>query len=564
MNRFIGIALIVWLLGYGITAQKTILIDGDFTDWDDIPLVFEDDSNDGQNNGIDIRRIWMHNDEFNFYLRFELTKEIELQENNSLALYMDYDSDLSTGFKINGIGAELRFFFGERYGMLEDENDSEIISFVPIGLLVAPTVSSTEFEIAISREIELSGIDISAENEVSFRIEDNAFNGDEVPNDLGGIPYTLDPNNMAETPEVNIDFPGSSDFRLLSYNIRNDQLFDPGRRNAYERIFKAINPDIIAFQEIRDFNSSQTADLIEDFLPGETWYHKKHGFDIVTVSKYPINYSESIDGNAAFYLDVEGQEVLLINCHLPCCENDNDRQMEVDNIMRYIRDLKDGNINYQVEEGTPIIIAGDMNFVGDSNQPYTFQTGDIFFNGTYGPDFSPDWDETDLSDAAPHTTNSFGNFTWINFNGSFFPGKLDWVLFTDSKLSIDNSFNLYTPGLSDNVLSEYNLGFSDVILASDHLPVVVDFSNILVGLEEVSSINLSVFPNPTNGKLFVESDEVKISKVQIFDQVGRLMLSREVRGLNTEINLENLNNGSYFILIETAEGLITKPFLKVK
>ena len=124
------------------------------------------------------------------------------------------------------------------------------------------------------------------------------------------------------------------------------------------------------------------------------------------ISKYPINFSESVDGNAAFYLDVDGQDVVLINCHLPCCENNFDRQEEVDIIMEYIRELKAGNGNYNVPEGTPIIIAGDMNFVGDSHQPYTFRTGDIFSNSSFGPDFNPDWDETELKDANAYATNA--------------------------------------------------------------------------------------------------------------------------------------------------------------
>ena len=544
--------------------QKTILIDGNFSDWEDIPVVFEDLSGDGQSNGIDIRRIWTYNDDFNLYFRFELTKEINLQENNNLAIYIDYDSNLNTGFKINGVGAEVRFFFGERYGLVQDANDSEIVTFVPLGILSAPTVSGTQFEIAISREIGVFGINITAEEQINFRIEDNAFNGDEAPDDLGGISYELDADNMAILPEVNLDIPGSTDFRLLSYNIRNDQLFDPGRRNAYERIFQALQPDIIAFQEIRDFNSSQTQQLIEDFLPGHTWYHRKHGFDIVTISKYPINFSEPIDGNAAFFLDVDGQEVLLINCHLPCCENDNDRQREVDSIMKYIRDLKNGNGNYDVQESIPIIIAGDMNFVGDSNQPYTFQTGDIFFNGIYGPDFLPDWDDTELKDADPQTTSSFGNFTWINFNGSFFPGKLDWVFYTDSQLSIENTFNLYTPGLSNEILSDYNLFSGDVLTASDHLPVVVDFAGNLVSTNNISTVDLSIFPNPTSRFLIAESDDTNILQFQIFNQLGQLIIDQKTNDSRLEIDVSRLDSGSYFILLKTNAGPVTKSFLKVK
>ena len=67
-------------------AQQSIFIDGLYEDWEFIEPIFVDAENDGQNNGIDIRRVWAINDQSNLYFRFELTKEIELQENNELAL----------------------------------------------------------------------------------------------------------------------------------------------------------------------------------------------------------------------------------------------------------------------------------------------------------------------------------------------------------------------------------------------------------------------------------------------------------------------------------------------
>jgi len=564
MRKSIIIALL-FLAQHFVIAQKTILIDGKFDDWNDITPVFVDNSGDGQSNGIDFKRIWAFNDESNLYFRFELTKEINLQENNDLAIYLDYDSDINTGFKINGIGAEIRFFFGERFGVIEEDDDMEFVNFVPIGMLVAPTVSSDQFEVLFSRQINESGINFSANPTISFRLEDNGFNGDEAPDDLTGIQYQLDQSNKAEIPEASLERPISTDFRLLTYNIEVDHLFDPSRKAAFRRIFQALQPDIIAFQEIRNFSSSDTKDIVEEFLPGQTWHHKKHGFDIVTVSKYPINFSESVDGNAAFYIDIDGQEVLLINCHLPCCDNNDDRQDEVDIIMEYIRELKNGNSSHNVEEGTPIIIAGDMNFVGDSNQPNTFRTGDIFSNGFYGPDFDPDWDDTELVDADHYATNSFGNFTWLNFNGQFNPGKLDWIFYTDSKLAIENTFALYPPGLSSELQEEYNLEVGDAFLASDHLPVIADFSYSIVSVNDFVPLDISVYPNPVIDNLLVDSKELRLKTIKILNKLGQTLISKNASNDSiNSINVSDLESGSYFILLETEEGRIAKPFLKVK
>jgi len=75
-----------------------IEIDADFEDWEGIEPVFVDELNDGQNNGIDFERIWAYNDEKYLFFRFELNKEIDLQEDNELAIYIDYDNDINTNW----------------------------------------------------------------------------------------------------------------------------------------------------------------------------------------------------------------------------------------------------------------------------------------------------------------------------------------------------------------------------------------------------------------------------------------------------------------------------------
>jgi hypothetical protein len=406
-------------------------------------------------------------------------------------------------------------------------------------------------------------LNITAGNVISFRLEDNGFNGDEAPNELGGIDYNIDNSIITERPEFDLDIDPNSTFRFMTYNIENDQLFEPFRKQNFRRIFQAINPDVIALQEVRDFNSSETMQLIEEFFPG-TWYHKKHGFDIVTISRFPINFSENINGNGAFYLDINGKEVLLVNCHLPCCENDTDRQGEVDGIMRYIREAKDGNEDYLLSDDTPIIIAGDMNFVGDNDQPNTFLTGDIFSNGTYGPDFIPDWDGTNLEDLDASVTGALTNFTWINPFGSFFPGKLDWVIYTGSQMKVQNSFSLWTPALTNSELNKYELSSGDILNAADHLPVVADFNFSTVSTDDFISLEVNIFPNPVSDNMYIELGESLLSEFTIYSAEGVKVKTF----INDEskiqiLDLKELNTGQYYILFQNEKGRMAKSFIKI-
>jgi hypothetical protein len=48
-----------------------IVIDGNFSDWDDIPPAYVDPSGDQTTGDIDFRRLWVANDEKYIFLSFE-------------------------------------------------------------------------------------------------------------------------------------------------------------------------------------------------------------------------------------------------------------------------------------------------------------------------------------------------------------------------------------------------------------------------------------------------------------------------------------------------------------
>ncbi|MEE9438682.1 MAG: endonuclease/exonuclease/phosphatase family protein [Saprospiraceae bacterium] len=553
---------IISLFAINLSYSQQILIDGNFDDWNTIEPIFIDGIGDGQNNGIDLTKIWITSDANNFYLKFTLGKEIDLSENNELAIYIDYDNNINTGYKINGIGAELRYFFGERFGIITKNSNNEFVNFNPIGLRAAPTVTGEEFELSFSRIVSESGINFEANSEISFRIEDNGFGGDEIPNGLSGIKHVLSSDTFEELP-YNFNKSEDTDFRVLSYNIELDQLFDSNKKEAFKRLFKVINPDIIALQEVRNHSSEETKNLISEFLPTTTWYHKKLGYDIVTLSKYPILYSEPIDGNSAYYLDVNGNDVVLINCHLYCCDNDTGRQNEVDNIMSYIRKLKNGDTNYNVQEGAPIIILGDMNFVGNDDQPSTLKTGNIANNNTYGPDLEPDWDNSDLGIVQAIASGTNTDFTWINSFSSYLPGKLDWIFYTDSKIDVKNAFGIYTPSMSQDVLSLYNLQKHDTDNTADHLPIVVDFSYGAVQTTDILDSDVQIFPNPVFDKLQINAFEAYINRVVIIDSHGKQCLNQKINHNNNfELNVSHFKSGMYYLVMYTGSGKIIRNVVK--
>jgi len=152
--------------------------------------------------------------------------------------------------------------------------------------------------------------------------------------------------------------------------------------------------------------------------------------------------------------------------------------------MAFIRDAKEPGGSPSFETNTPIIITGDMNFVGTFGQLETFLTGDISNNGISGPDFSPDWDNSDLTSITPRHSDQRMGYTWrSDTENNFWPGHLDYFIYSDSLLEVPKRFVVHTISMSQDRLSQYNLQSNDS-LGSDHLLFVTDFRHVFVDTDE--------------------------------------------------------------------------------
>ena len=512
-NILLHILVLMIFLGanFNVSSQGfRIMLDENYSDWKSIPPLYGDDT--GDSNGIDFITVKATN--YNGFLFFylELGSEINLQDQNAITLYLDTDNDPATGLQIKGIGAELEYTFGTRSGKFRDGLLTIDISHADIGLVSIPPVTSNIFEIIIDTTAVIGGKKLFTGSQMKIAFVNNITGGDEIPNE------DVEPifNFNTTEPQIEINYSieklNNEWVRILSYNSKKDNLFDPSLKDSYSRIFKALNPNIIGFQEIRNHTAEQTAELIEEFLPSlesEQWYYAKQGSDIIVVSRFPIEQSFYIEGNGAFLIDLReeyGKDLLFVNAHTPCCAKNDSRQREIDAFMAFIRGAKEEGGLLTLEDKTPIVIVGDMNLVGYKQQQTTLVTGDIVNTNIYGEKFTPDWDSTSLMDTKPPTTNSPATFTWYNESSSFAPGRLDYIVFTNSVIDLKNSFVLFTNELPQDSLDKYNLIFDDVTRASDHLPTVADFDfNSIVSVEEVSDKQrpndfelFQNYPNPFN------------------------------------------------------------------
>ena len=76
-----------------------------------------------------------------------------------------------------------------------------------------------------------------------------------------------------------------------------------------------------------------------------------------------------------------------------------------------------------------------------------------------------------------------------------------------------------------------------------------------MGIEEVITDNISakVYPNPVSNDLNIECGE-KIESLDIYDALGRKIISKENTPKSTTIDVSNLDNGIYILKLRTAKG----------
>ncbi len=448
-----------------------IVIDGELDDWSAVPLL----ASGGGVSDEGWARMWASNDEFALLVRFEVPEEISLQNGNTLELCLDTDDDSLTGQSLEGFGAELCWSFGERTGQFVSGTGTAPVEHQHIGLISAPTVTGRSFEVALARDAEpVDGQLLFTGRTVGLLLRDTD-SGRRLPV-TGGYHYRFQSQAPAPLHTFPLAKRSSEHVRFLSYNL-NNHLTEPERRDALARVLNAVDADVILLQEIRDTPTAEAVAYVRSLLDrgGAPWHTLKIGGESTVVfSTFPIMRADSLgdSGGLLLQLGSEAQMLLLVALSMPCCDEQERRTQEADLIAAYVRDAKSGAGDFRISDGTPILLMGDANLVGLHQDRLTLLNGDIVDRETFGEPFAPDWDDTPLTDLVPRHTHRPYTFTW--HGEDFPPGRLDYVIYSDSRLQIGNRYVLYTPELPVEVLRRNGLDAGDTDVVTDHLPLVAD------------------------------------------------------------------------------------------
>ncbi|MGY8783327.1 MAG: hypothetical protein ACKVHA_07980 [Fidelibacterota bacterium] len=319
------IYFIILLLSPFLHSGHPICIDGLFNDWGNVPVAYQDIDNDHVDADYSTLKITYDSEFLFIYINFH-ENEYLMQNWNDFHLYIDSDNDQSTGNLIRGVGADLIWSFGGRSGKQYINGQESTVYQNDLTLRIAPTVTSSEFEIAIARgssPLTLNNQQIMTQGKIVFsELEDGT--GDFIPDELGGVSFSIGEDFIIGPEPITIERLNESDLRVVSYNTLNEGILDSDRQDHFKRIFQTIDPDFIALQEHSDWD--EIHDIIQSWFPQEQWYASWTYRDLVILSRFQIIHDANIissERTMAALLDTEdelGKNLLIFNSHLSCCD----------------------------------------------------------------------------------------------------------------------------------------------------------------------------------------------------------------------------------------------------
>lgn len=455
-----------------------IAIDGDITDWP------TDDA-------------FYANADY-LYFRFMVQDQLfTLQAAPSpVTLFLDTDADANTGRRftqagIKEIGADLEIVFspketsgkGAAAFVLDASGTRTRIKSSDLELIFAPTYASQWYEGRLSRHLsDIPGLPAAGVT------TEGAFAGFVTFGEASGkLAAYSDPSRgmlvpvAADRPHATLELPKkpTNAIRVVSWNVENTS---PVKHpNAFRNVLQLLDPDVVLVQEWDEGNADAVKGWFTAMVPfsGE-WSvvkapgDKSNGGGVAIISKYATtqvdlgrmmteadraNPSRPVRFIAATITTPQGT-ILVGSTHL---KSGGSKDSAEDR--RRVAEARAINAAFaSASKAIPAsairLISGDMNLVG------TRPPLDILRAG-----LDADASELDVVQAWPLGDDAM--YTWIDDTTPFTPGRLDYIVYSDSTAKVLNSFVFNTRRLSDESLARMGMARDDSA-CSDHMPIVVD------------------------------------------------------------------------------------------
>lgn len=174
-------------------------------------------------------------------------------------------------------------------------------------------------------------------------------------------------------------------------------------------------------------------------------------------------------------------------------------------------------------------------------------------------------------------TSAEYNLSSTNYESSFIAsyqtlsGDLDWAVSNDDAITV-NSFTYNQPSkrivLAGGINNTRNVSFEaaniNLVTSGNNDMFVSSYTDLYTGIEEAEDQgNVQTYPNPFVDKITIETDSEEAVEFLIYDTYGRLVAQGTTQN-NSEIDLESLSPGSYYLHLQSDENATVIKIIKIK
>ena len=335
--------------------------------------------------------------------------------------------------------------------------------------------------------------------------------------------------------------------------------------NFLNNILKNINEKYKA----ADFIDDEDTDIDQGL------FYNSNKFSFISTSQID-GYPRPVYIFTLKHLDT-GEQFVVYNLHLKASKGSENELARSDQVKELKNHISETNSNFY-------IVAGDFNIYSTAESAYK----DLFSITESGKGNLHDLINVvgtynDPSNANIHTqstrTSQFGGGSHGGLDDRF-----DFILFSDSLMYGDRIFVIdstyksfgndgmhYNSALNVGPNQEVSMNIANSLHdASDHLPVFVKiiFSNEKIYREVLNVESYSVsdkllfYPNPTKNKLYIQSEDHKINKLEIYSLNGIKVLDKNINSNSCTIDVSKINIGNYLIILNFKDFTQKIKFVK--
>jgi len=393
---------------------------------------------------------------------------------------------------------------------------------------------------------------------------------------------------------------------LMAFNIWQEGTSVPNGLIKIRDVIVEVNPDIVGFSEVRNYNNEDWTTKIIDELSAVGLNYERGfiGGDVSVISKFPITSSALVyDQNgsiARFDIDLNGITIVVAcahldymyyACYLPRGYNGGypnwemiddgtgnpDPVTDTAYILSYnLSSQRDEQVNAFLNsienETNPVILLGDFN--EPSHQDWTENTTSMFdHNGVVLPwqnillladngftdayrSYFPD-ETTNPGISWPSYAHGVGSTSWTPLADE--RDRIDYIFYKGSGIQTTyvalvgpkESYVYNQPDTS--FTSNENFIAENLPWPSDHKAVFATLNITLLGdnSNNFSQDGFLVYPNPMNDQLMIDLIDIcKDIQIEMFDTKGKKVYNSSYKNKRSiNINSTDFESGIYILLI---------------